>query len=428
MYETKNFKITILGAIPVLKDETGTLQPQDIVSLSALMTFKGKSVKDLYSEAIDKGQDLDKKIKTIIRKSSLRGHASMATTPAIAFTYEASKFIDSLMTGMVFSSSLMASGRRTDSTPDDIVFPTSISVNGDAKKLYQDVSSKNIDALNYFLTNGVNKDDASKVLQYGIYGTGIVVYPIESLIAFKNEIKAEGKWFPEEAKMFIGELEAQLKNHGVDLVYYSRELAARNTLPFPNAFKDPSRNNLVRDYVEEHGLSENLTDIIDFSALVTKNINNEAKKVSDLSDKIIQNNGQLDGSWSEILNARHIFARDYYNAINLKVLSSVSWRVWGDKRRHRTVQMTVDSLYYSIDRATKVFEALRDSYTKKELSTEQLKQMDRVFSIPVTIKAKEELLYKYLDRVYESLGAYNELINKYNVLPSDAIFVARSIE
>ena len=143
-FKIKDLKMTFLGVIPILKDETGYLRPQDIVALSALMTFKGKSVKDLYRQAIDKGQNINEKVKTIIRKSSLRGHASIATTPAICFTYEASKFLDSMMTGMVFSSSLMASGRRTDTTIDDIVFPTAIDQNKKAKELFKKTSEENI--------------------------------------------------------------------------------------------------------------------------------------------------------------------------------------------------------------------------------------------------------------------------------------------
>jgi hypothetical protein len=162
-FRTKDLKMTFLGITPILTDETGILKPQDIVALSALMTFKGKSVKNLYKEVIEKGQDINKKVKTIIRKSSLRGHASIATTPAICFTYEASKFLDSMMTGMIFSSSLMASGRRTDTTIDDIVYPTNIDKNKKARALYKKASEENINFFNQLLASGIEKDDASKI-------------------------------------------------------------------------------------------------------------------------------------------------------------------------------------------------------------------------------------------------------------------------
>jgi len=86
-FKTKDLKMTFLGVIPILQDETGSLKPQDIVALSALMTFKGKTVKELYQDVVDKGQNIDERVKKIIKKSSLRGHASIATTPAICFTF-----------------------------------------------------------------------------------------------------------------------------------------------------------------------------------------------------------------------------------------------------------------------------------------------------------------------------------------------------
>jgi hypothetical protein len=52
-------------------------------------------------------------------------------------------------------------------------------------------------------------------LQYGIYGTGIIAYPIESFIAFKNELRNESKWMQEEARMIVVEIEKYLEDLGV---------------------------------------------------------------------------------------------------------------------------------------------------------------------------------------------------------------------
>ena len=142
MLKTTDLKLQPLGIVPFLKDKTGSLTPQQIVSLSALLTFKGKSVKQLLADVKEKGQDLDQKILAILKKSSLRGHASIATTPVFCFTYEASKFLDSMLTGIIFSSSLMASGRRTDTVAEDTVFPTSIRRKKRLQKLYYQASKK----------------------------------------------------------------------------------------------------------------------------------------------------------------------------------------------------------------------------------------------------------------------------------------------
>ncbi len=177
---TKDLKLTFLGITPVLKDKTGVLNSQQIVSFSALLTFKGKSVQNLLEETKAKGQDVNEKIKNILRRSSLKGHASMATTPVLCFSYEASKFLDSALTGVVFASALMASGRRTDTTVNDIVYPTTILNNAKAESIYKKTSEENIDFVNELLKRGIQKDEASKMLQYGIYGTGIIQFPIES--------------------------------------------------------------------------------------------------------------------------------------------------------------------------------------------------------------------------------------------------------
>lgn len=422
-FKTSNLKMTFLGITPFLQDETGTLKPQDIVALSALMTFKGKSVKDLYTDAIEKGQDIDKKVKTIIRKSSLRGHASIATTPAICFTYEASKFIDLLMTGMIFSSSLMASGRRTDTTIDDIVYPSDLEKNKEAKAIYKKASEDNINFYNSLLQNEVEKDDASKALQYGIYGTGIIAYPIESIIAFKKEMEEENDWMPEEAKMVITEIEKYLKKMGVDLIYASRELAARNTLPYPNVFKNPKEINMTRELINKKDLPKELTKIIDFKTTLTPGLEKQAGEIYKLWKEIISDRKNIKKRWREIQKLRHILMRDYNNALSLKILSSVSWRVWSEKKRHRTVPMTVDSIYYSLERCRPVFKKFAQKIATQKLSNTEINSIDRYFTVPVSIKKDKNLLYNYLTQIKTSLDVYFELIEKYKIKPSDAIFV-----
>ncbi|MFA7243913.1 MAG: FAD-dependent thymidylate synthase [Patescibacteria group bacterium] len=421
--KVSDMKVTFLGVIPVLADKTGYLKPQDLVSLSALMTFKGKSVKDLYKDVCEKGQDLDKKVKGIIRRSSLRGHASIATTPAICFTYEASKFIDSLMTGMVFSSALMASGRRTDTTVDDIVYPTAINNNAEAKAIYKKISDNNINFLNKLLKSGINKDDASKTLHYGIYGTGIIAYPIESVIAFKKEAESQGDWMPEEAQMMIQKIEKELKKYGVDLVYASRDLAGRNVLPYPNPFKDPAKINITRELIKAKGISNDLSDVISLDATITPGLDRSAKEIVKKEKELVPNKRMIKKNWRKLLALRHDFCRDYNTALTVKVLSAVSWRVWGDKKRHRTVPMTPDSLYYAIDRCQPIFEKYRNKIAKEKLAEADLKIIDRFFTIPPTIKKQKSLLYEYLNIVINALDAYFLLIGKYKIKPSDAIFI-----
>jgi len=180
MQTTEDLKITFLGVNPVIKDETGDLNPETICALGALLTFKGKSVQDLKKEVDEKGQDLGKKVKIILEKSSLKGHASIATTPVFSFSYEASKFLDSSLTGIVFASALMHSGRRAGVTNEDVVIPVSLEKNKKSREIYLDASKRNIDLFNKLLVSNVEQDQASKILHYGLYGTGIISYSVES--------------------------------------------------------------------------------------------------------------------------------------------------------------------------------------------------------------------------------------------------------
>lgn len=423
MYKTKDMKVTFLGVIPVLKDETGVLDSQTIVSLSALLTFKGKSVKELYNQTIEKGQDIGEKVKTIIRKSSLRGHASIATTPTLCFTYEASKFLDSLMTGTIFSSSLMASGRRTDTTIEDIVFPSSILENLKAKELYEEESKKNIELLNYFLEKGIEKDEASKILQYGIYGTGIITWPIESVIGFKKELEAEGEWVPEEAQLFIEEVERHTKEFGIDLLYASRELAPRDVYPIPSIFKNPKISNITRELINKKGLSDDLTEIVDFHTLITSGLEEKAKAIVKEEGKIKNSPEKVKSEWRKLLQLRRELNRDYNQSLSVKILSSVSWRVWSEKKRHRTVPHTPESIYHSLEIALPVFEKYKDKILSKKLEKEEIKEINRVFSISRVFAENDEYLYRYLERALGSVLAYFELINSHKVKPRDAIFL-----
>jgi hypothetical protein len=52
---TSDLKIKFLGITPLLKDRGGVLNPQEIAAFSGLLTFKGKSIKNLFRDALKKG-------------------------------------------------------------------------------------------------------------------------------------------------------------------------------------------------------------------------------------------------------------------------------------------------------------------------------------------------------------------------------------
>ena len=64
---------------------------------------------------------------------------------------------------------------------------------------------------NSLLARGLKKDESSKILQYGIYGTGIIQLPIESIIGVKKEYEREKEWMPEEVGLLLQKIERETK-------------------------------------------------------------------------------------------------------------------------------------------------------------------------------------------------------------------------
>jgi len=421
MNKTTDMKVTFLGVNPILNDETGSLNPQQIVSLSALMTFKGKTAQQLKQDALDAGQNLDEKIKKIMIKASLRGHASIATTPVFSFSYEASKFLDTMLTGVVFSSSLMASGRRTDTDVDNIVFPTSIDKNKEARKIYLETSKNTINILKGLLDSGLDKDKAGKLLQYGVYGTGIISFSVEALLTFRREYENEKEWMPEEAGIFLGIVEKELKNMGIDLLYTTRFNAPRNFYPYPNFFKNPKETNIVRELVAD-GKMKLESNVIGLDYLPSNGLK---KRLEDLSKKysvLFKSKENIKKDWMNVMTGMQSITRDYINVFSLTILSSVSWRVWGEKKRHRTVPMVSESIYYCVDRAEKVFIKYKKAIMGGKLTLSQAKELDMAIAIPDSVRNNPEYLEKYSIASLEALECYRKLV-KMGIPAADALFI-----
>ncbi|MDD5221546.1 MAG: FAD-dependent thymidylate synthase, partial [Candidatus Pacebacteria bacterium] len=419
MKTTSSLKVKFLGVIPRLEEKSGKLSPEQIVSLSALLTFKGESIKKILDDIKKEGTDLNSKVKTVIIKSALRGHASMATTPAIAFSYEATKFLDSALTGIYFGSALMASGRRTNTTVKDIIFPESIAKKQKAAKIYQEASEKLIQAYDFLLKSGVQKDETSKTLQYGIYGTGLMVLPLESLVAIKREYEREKEWMPEEIGMLIKEIEKYLDKEGLGKLYQSRFYAPRNIYSYPNIFKNPKDINLTRELREKN---RKVPKVISLEINPTLGFRNRLKELEELQNTVFKSGKSIESQYQNLISERGSICRDYNALFNVKILSSVPWRVWGDKKRHRTCPQIVESVYFCAEKSAKILNSLRLKIKERKLTKKELSFIEQAISLPPTILSNNEYLYRYLEAVLNAFSAYNKLL-KLGIKPRDAVFI-----
>ena len=418
---TSDLKVKFLGITPLLKDKGGVLNPQEIAAFSALLTFKGKSIKNLLKDSLKKRENLKERVGKILQRSSLIGHASVATTPSLCLNYEGSKFLDSALTGIVFSSSLVSSGRRTETSEKDIVYPNRIFQNKKARKIYQAISERIIKFFNFLLSRGIQKDEASKILQYGIYGTGIIQLPIETIIGLKREYLAERDWMPEEIGILLKKIEKEAKKIGIDLLYATREAAPRNIYPYPNIFKDPEKSNLVRELRSTEKLIDG-SKLISMDGAVSQTLE---KKLANLEKKrkvTFSSLKQIKKEWTGLLSSLQEILRDYNLALRFKVLSSIPWRVWGEKKRHRTCPQIIESIYYCIERAAKKFKKFKKQIKQKKINEALVKEIEEVFSIPPSIKQNKEFFSEYLSVALSAFESYQSLIDL-KIKPREAIFL-----
>jgi len=105
--------------------------------------------------------------------------------------------------------------------------------------------------------------------------------------------------------------------------------------------------------------------------------------------------------------------------VDLQILQTGSLRSYQDKKRHRTCYLVPESIYYSIEKAIKVFKKIKIS---PEITPQQLKIVDEVFYLPPSIEQNKNLLLGWLRRGACSLVAYEKMV-KAGVKPSDAVFI-----
>lgn len=416
MRKTSDLHLDFLGITPVYQEKDFVLNPEQIVAYSALGAFKGAPIRDLYRETLDKGQDMAVKVKNILRKSSLRGHSSIATTPHLCITYQGSKFSDLMFTGINFSSSLVSSGRRTEMEPESIVVPSTIEKKG-MINLYVSESTANIEFFKEMIEKGVLRDVASKIVQYGIFGTGILDLPLESVINIKKELETEGDWLPEEAGMLLKIIEKKLVEYGVSDLYQMRAVAPRDAFPYPHVFKNPKNTNLVRELRKKYPG----TDSVITSAVVqaTDGLRKSLAELTKKTEKMAKSHSGVIKDWYELQTLRRQICRDYNLAVDLQILQTGSLRSYQDKKRHRTCYLIMESIYYMIEKALKIFKKIKIS---PKLTAGQLKKIDEVFYIPPILERDKDLLVKWLQRGAASISAYDQMV-KSGVKPSDAVFI-----
>jgi len=422
-------KARIISYGPELKIESESgkeivITPDEFVYGASGITFKGM---DSMSELIRmKTEEIDfyEKMRKSIIKSAGAGHASLATSMGFWTILEGncSKLVDSIFTGAVFASGLMPSGRRVPISIDEILVPKGIHEAGiESENIYLKVMEQNIKTYETLQTRNVPKQEASKIVPYGHSGGGFMFIPIETLVYFYKLAEREPLAIPEEGREIISQLEKSIHEKGMGITYESRKNAPRTSCVNPNIFH--FNKNLAQEQFEK-----NKNEIYAKPKILSlRNISSEerTRRIQEYFKHKEEMLKDVEHNWKENLGELEGIVDDFNDSVRAEIIESISWRVWGEVKRHRTLNQTAESIYNAVDRAVEWIEreealylpAVRLEESQVKLNSSLLK---RVMSVPESVMSDENNFLMWSDAFYNSISAYNQLV-KSGVKKSDAI-------
>ena len=426
MMKIINPKVNVVDFGPIMELEDGTvITPDEFVYGAANITYKDVGALNELIELKKSDADISEKVKNMLIKVGGSGHASMATTPGFWGFIEgdSSKLVDSIFTTAKFGSSLMPSGRRVPITKEAIVVPKGIADKGNEFiNRYVEQSENNIQTYFDLQENGVPKQEASKIVQYGHLGGGFMFMPLETLIHFSKLAERYPEDMPQEGHEIISQLEDFVKENGAEVIYHARKNAPRTGAPHPNIFHN--RRNEAEDYralLEENSkLSKSQPRIISVNDQMSSYRNLQIQRYLENRDKVFSSLDWINKGWNDILGDLENLISDFNDTINIKTFVNTPWRVWGEVKRHRTMPQTAESIYEAVDRS--VDHLIRTKAGGITGSTADPKIMGEFVSLPPSVTKNKENYKLWVGNFKDSVEVYDKFVQR-GIKPSDAITI-----
>jgi len=421
-----NPSVNLVDYGPKYRKADGSIVTSDeIIAEMSGITFK--DIKSPY-EAIANGGITPEQAPEILKKiirSAGRGHASMTTSVNLWFSVEGdcSKFPDAMFTGATYASSLMSSSRRVPIELDSVVVPPSVlSAGQNAVDLYTRVSEANIRAYKTLMENGVEKEVAAKIVQYGHRGSGFMDMPLETLIGLEQYFRANPD-MPQEGRDIVNQMVKAVRKNGMLFLYEARKAAARPGYVVNDIFH--RRENEASAFLAEHPEVLDRPLILDVRAKMSPEFkarlaeySEQLRKMQGASAEVLLENDSMQGL-VELMS-------DFNDCLSVKTAVNTPWRVWGEVKRHRTLKQDTESIYHARARAMETLgvggeqDTFFGEWTNKP--QEVIHGFRQICSLPESIVKNNANLAIWQERFRDSLVASEKLVQM-GVPESDAIYI-----
>lgn len=400
----------------------------DLVSYSQSLVSHGMEFVKLEEEILaDIENSANKDFKDVLFNKTAtgigRGH-SLGGLSGVVLGIHGTKMIDSGLTGLCASRSLVTSSRRRETGTADIAVPESLENYPDLFKEYMQISEKVLNLSNQFKDKfgkmgGI--ETFNKLIPYNNPADLLIVLPLDTLSTITSEVRADKlnseQFIPRELHKFADMLPQITKETGQNIMFSQRIEVPRDTYFHYNVFKDPSYPNYALESGQGTGMNINPVVVKcekDFSRTFMQELRN-LKNIFEETRKIT-NPEELHEKSLECMYALRKFSNGYNEALRIKIADTLSWRVWSEQKRHATLRQDVESVYSAANRASDNLAAfwpvIKEAHSKNnyEKLALILGEIEKDIIIDDRLKKKPEVMLPYVYHTTEQLMFYRKMI------------------
>jgi hypothetical protein len=445
--EPQDLKVKLLDFLPRIPIQENTavgelgrdfLGPDEVVALIQVAVARSVNYQSDLEEELLKIHAAGKSIPETIFKKNLsgigRGH-SLDGLPVIALGINGTKMIDSALTGVVYSRSLVTSGRRRETKPLELVVPKAVSADGGLFEEYRRITEDLFTFAEQIKKQFTKKVDAiqalNKLKPYNDPADLFYVLPLSSLVNLAVQVEEEKRnqtqYLPEECALFVEAIEDIVDEIGMGQIYRMRKAVPRETYLHYNIFRQPQDDYAACKH-EEYGNPTDpkvvamLDDLPEAARRELKDIKSLFESCRDFKDA-----GHLYALTCRNKEVLSGFCRRFNEALNIKTVSSLSWRVWSEQKRHGTLSQHVEPIYSAAARAYTIVREIWPVILEGLHIDKIISQAENAFVISDEIKSEREILAGYLYHTAAQIMFYGKLVEK-GIPHRDALYsVPRNI-
>lgn len=445
-----DLKVNILGPWPRVDIEDSELKKlfkkemskdflggDKIVSYVQSLVSKGMDFAALEEEILKDMQNPEKSLEEIVWKKTStgigRGH-SMGGLSGVVLGIHGTKMIDSGLTGLVASRSLVTSSRRRETTTEEIVVPKALMSQPELLDEYLEISKEVFNLAGEFKekfkkSGGI--ETFNKLIPYNNPADLFIALPLDTLATLAFEVRYDrenpnGNFVPREIHNLVSRFSDITKEVGLNTMYEQRIRVPRDTYLHYTVFKDPLLKNEALEEAEKRDMPLQ-PQVIDSSVNLTSSACEELERLKEFAKKNmeIQDPKELADAAMRYMLSMGAFVGENNESVRVKILDNLTWRVWSEQKRHATLRQSVESVYSAAERNAKNIESLSPLIYMggNVLQLERfIKETEKSIIIDDRLKKQPQLLGPYLYYTAKQLGLFQKML-KAGIEPRDALYI-----